>query len=80
MPLRRARFRRKGAKKRTFRNTQESGGGGYRPTVTLKALNNFVAYFLFKMEGLDAVKQLLEPGDFKTKIDIKDANLCSFRY
>jgi hypothetical protein len=27
------------------------------------------------MEGLDAVKQLLEPGDFMTKIDLKDANL-----
>jgi hypothetical protein len=27
------------------------------------------------MEGLEAVKQLLEPGDFMTKIDLKDANL-----
>jgi hypothetical protein len=49
--------------------------GGYRPTVTWKALNNFVTYSIFKMEGLDAVKQLLEPGDFMTKIDLKDANL-----
>jgi hypothetical protein len=27
------------------------------------------------MEGLDAVKQLLEPGDFMTKKDLKDAYL-----
>jgi hypothetical protein len=45
------------------------------PIVNLKALNNFVAYSHFKMKGLDAVKQLLEPGDFVTKIDLKDAYL-----
>ena len=49
--------------------------GGYRPIVNLKALNNFVAYSNFKMEGLDAVKQFLESGDFMTKIDLKDAYL-----
>ena len=49
--------------------------GGYRPIVNLKALNNFVAYSHFNMEGLEAVKQLLEPGDFMTKIDLKDAYL-----
>lgn len=45
-------------------------GGGYWEIVNLKALNNFVAYFHFKMEGLDAVKQLLEPGNFMTKLDV----------
>ena len=50
-------------------------GGGHRPVVNLKDLNQFVEYQHFKMEGVPMLKDLLRPNDFLTKIDLKDAYL-----
>ena len=38
-----------------------------------RKLNDFVVYEHFKMEGLQTVRDLLQPGDFMTKVDISDA-------
>lgn len=46
--------------------------GGQRPVVNLKALNQFVQTDHFKMEGLQTVKQLVRPGNWPTKVDLKD--------
>ncbi len=46
---------------------------GQRPVINLKGLNQFVQYEHFKMEGIQTVKDLLQPGDWLTKIDLKDA-------
>ena len=48
-------------------------GGGHRPVVNLKALNEYVQTEHFKMEGLHTVKQLARPGDWLAKVDLKDA-------
>ena len=47
--------------------------GGNRPCINLKALNKFIPYKHFKMEGLHCLKYLLEENDFLCKIDLKDA-------
>jgi hypothetical protein len=49
--------------------------GGFRPIVNLKALNKFVRPVYFKMEGIHLLQELIRPGDFFTKIDLKDAYL-----
>ena len=38
-----------------------------------RKLNDSVVYEHFKMEGLQTVRDLLQPGDFMTKVDISDA-------
>ena len=43
------------------------------PCINLKALNKFIPYKHFKMEGLHYLKYLLEENDFLCKIDLKDA-------
>ena len=48
-------------------------GGGQRPVVNLKPLNQFLPYEHFKMEGIHMVRDLLRKGDFMVKIDLKDA-------
>ena len=47
--------------------------GGIRPVVNLKALNSHVQQVPFKMEGIHILKDILRPGDWMTKIDLKDA-------
>lgn len=47
--------------------------GGQRPVINLKALNEFVITEHFKMEGLHTLKDLVKPGDWMAKIDLKDA-------
>ena len=47
--------------------------GGQRPVINLKALNQFVATRHFKMEGIHTLKDLIKPGDWMAKIDLKDA-------
>lgn len=47
--------------------------GELRPVVNLKPLNGYLSYEHFKMEGLSMLKDLLRPGDFCAKIDMKDA-------
>ena len=44
--------------------------GGQRPVINLKGLNHFVQYEHFKMEGIQTVKDLLQPGDWLTKVDL----------
>ena len=47
--------------------------GGNRPCINLKALDKFIPYKHFKIEGLHCLKYLLEENDFLCKIDLKDA-------
>ena len=47
--------------------------GGLRPVINLKALNRFFVEEHFKMEGFHMVKDLVQPGDWLAKIDLKDA-------
>ena len=47
--------------------------GGQRPVINLKALNGFVQNHHFKMEGIHTLKELVRPGDWLTKVDLKDA-------
>ena len=47
--------------------------GGNRRCVNLKALNSFVPYQHFKMEGLHCLKYLLKENDYLCKIDLKYA-------
>lgn len=46
---------------------------GLRPVFNLKSLNSFIRYEHFQMESMEDVRQLLQPGDFLAKIDLKDA-------
>ena len=47
--------------------------GGTRPIINLKRLNSFVHEVHFKMEGIHMLKDILKPGNWMTKIDLKDA-------
>jgi len=47
--------------------------GGHRSVVNLKALNKFIVEEHFKMEGFHMVKDLVRPGDWLAKLDLKDA-------
>ena len=47
--------------------------GGIRPVVNLKAVNSHVRQMPFKMEGIHLLKDILRPGDWMTKVDLKDA-------
>lgn len=44
-----------------------------RPILDCQILNKFVQCHHFKMEGLPALRDLIEPKDFMCKIDLKDA-------
>ena len=47
--------------------------GGIRPVVNLTVLNSYVHQVSFKMDGLHLVRDLLRPGDWMTRVDLKDA-------
>ena len=47
--------------------------GGQRPVINLKALNSFILPQHFKMEGIHTLKELMKPGDWFAKLDLKDA-------
>ncbi|KAI9554999.1 reverse transcriptase [Daphnia sinensis] len=49
--------------------------GDFRPVINLKALNNFVVYNHFKMEGLLTVKSIVQANDWLAKKDLTDAYL-----
>jgi hypothetical protein len=49
--------------------------GGYRPIINLKALNCFLFYKKFKMEGISSVRHTIRERDWLTKLDLKDAYL-----
>ena len=53
----------------------EKKGGGYRPVINLKCLNQFVRVEHFKMEGLHLLPDLIQQGDWMMKLDLKDAYL-----
>ena len=46
---------------------------GQRPVVNLKAPSKFGTVPHFKMEGIHTLKNLLQPGDWLVKVDLKDA-------
>ena len=52
---------------------EKKGGKGQRPVINLSRFNNYVEHCHFKMEDLKAVADLLRPGDFMCKLDLKDA-------
>ena len=47
--------------------------GGKRPIINLKGLNTSVEKEHFKMESSHMIKDILKPGDWMTKVDLKDA-------
>ena len=49
--------------------------GGYRMIINLKPINKFIKHFHFKMENLALLRDLVQRGDFFTKIDLTDAYL-----
>ena len=54
-----------------FSSSQKDGG--QRPVINLKPLNQFVQQQHFKMEGIHTLRELIQPGDWLTKLDLKDA-------
>ena len=48
-------------------------GGGMRPVINLKALNEFIPFVHFKMEGMHTLRDVLKENDWMTKVDLKDA-------
>ena len=61
--------------KRFYSNlfTVPKKGGERRPIINLKALNRFIPHVHFKMEGIQSLRELILPGDFMIKLDLKDA-------
>ena len=49
--------------------------GSFRPCLNLKPCNTCILHRTFKMEGINTVKDLLQPGDWFGKIDLRDAYL-----
>ena len=47
--------------------------GQMRPVINLKRLNQWVSAEHFKMEGIPTLRDLLSPGDWFVKVDLKDA-------
>ena len=47
--------------------------GGMRPVVKLEALNSHVQQVPLKVEGIHLLKDILRPGDWMTRVDLKDA-------
>ena len=44
-----------------------------RPVINLKQLNQWVYTEHFKMEGIPTLRDLVRPGDWFVKVDLKDA-------
>ncbi|KHJ76352.1 reverse transcriptase, partial [Oesophagostomum dentatum] len=45
----------------------------FKTVINLRPLNAFIEHNHFKLESLGMVKDLLNPGDFMAKVDMKDA-------
>ena len=54
---------------------KRSTTGERRPILDCRPLNHYLQTYHFKMEGLNTVKELLQPGDWMTSIDLKSAYL-----
>ena len=52
---------------------KESGSEEFRPVINLCPLNRFAQTESFRMESLQIAKNLIQPGDFLMKLDLKDA-------
>ena len=52
---------------------REKPDGGFRLILNLKKLNETIEYKKFKMETISSILQLIRPGMFMAKLDIKDA-------
>lgn len=48
-------------------------GGGWRPCLNLRPLNEHVEAPWFSLEGLRALKAMTLPGDFTVTLDLKNA-------
>jgi len=51
----------------------KSAPGTWRPIIDLRPVNECIRYEHFKMEGLVTARQLIEPGDWMAKVDLRDA-------
>lgn len=47
--------------------------GQFRPVINLKGLNRFVRYDHFKLENLNSLRPLIQPGDWMVKVNLQDA-------
>uniref|UniRef100_H2ZUH3 ribonuclease H n=1 Tax=Latimeria chalumnae TaxID=7897 RepID=H2ZUH3_LATCH len=45
---------------------------GWRPVINLRALNKFIVFRHFKMEGLHLLQDTLQMGDWMVPLDLKD--------
>ena len=54
--------------------------GKMRPVINLKKLNQFVHLHHFKMESIQTARELVQPNEWMTKIDLKDAYFTVARY
>uniref|UniRef100_H3B0A9 ribonuclease H n=1 Tax=Latimeria chalumnae TaxID=7897 RepID=H3B0A9_LATCH len=45
---------------------------GWRPVINLRALNEFIVFRHFKMEGLHLLRDTLQMGDWMVHLDLKD--------
>lgn len=52
---------------------RKKDGVHWRPCLDLRPLNSFVVVPPLSLEGLGAVRQVLQPGDFMVSIDLRDA-------
>lgn len=48
-------------------------GGGQRPVINFKGLNQFLKYQHFKVEGIHMLRDLVKENDHLVEIDLKDA-------
>lgn len=48
-------------------------GGKWRPILNLKGLNQYVRKSHFKMEDIRSVKDIIQPGDYMAKLDLREA-------
>jgi ribonuclease HI len=48
-------------------------GGKFRKVVDCRLLNEHLRDKTFKMEGIDVVREMIEPGDWATSLDFKSA-------
>ena len=47
--------------------------GQLRPVINLRPSSRFLLYHHFKMEGIQVVRDLLQRGNWMTRVDLKDA-------
>ena len=57
----------------SFLFLREKKDGSQRPIINLKPFNQCVTYHHFKMEGIHLVLDMIQSGEYFTKIDLKDA-------